>query len=172
METAPWLLGKLLVFGSCVGRISEVEAYHQDDPASHSFRGPTPSNQTMFGPSGHLYVYISYGIHHCANVVTGGAGTGTGVLMRAVWPVRGIETMVSRRGRSRGLTDGPGKLCQAFGITRIHDGANLCADSTDVGPRLYDDGFPPPVQPIRSRRIGISKGVDKLWRWQLPPKDR
>ncbi len=167
-DVAPTLIGKLLVSGSCVGRIVEVEAYTADDPASHSFRGMTSRNSTMFGPPGHLYVYFTYGMHHCANVVTGDVGDGQAVLLRAVEPLEGIDEMVARRGRSRNVADGPGKLCQAFGIDMSDNGADLCAPrrSGVVRPLgLFDDGTPPPVSPTVSSRVGISVGVDTPWRW-------
>src|SRR4051812_45110066 len=113
---APFLLNKLLVAGPCSGRIVEVEAYMSTDPASHTFRGRTNRNAVMFGPAGHMYVYFTYGMHHCANVVTGPVGNGQGVLVRAVEPVDGIDVMIERRGRRSHVADGPGKLCQAFGI--------------------------------------------------------
>lgn len=161
---APELLHKVLVVGACAGRIVEVEAYRDDDPASHTFRGRTPRNATMFGPAGHLYVYFTYGMHHCANVVTGTAGVGQGVLLRAVVPRRGIDEMRRRRpGRAdRILADGPGKLCQAFGLDRGDDGTDLCAAT---GAAIVDDGIPPPVTPVTSARIGIRVGTDLPWRW-------
>lgn len=162
---APQLLNKLLAVGDCVGRIVEVEAYRQDDPASHSFRGPTARNAVMFGPPGHLYVYFTYGLHHCANVVTGPEGVGSAVLLRAVEPVAGVDAMRARRqGRAR-LADGPAKLCQAFAIGPEHDGVDLCRDPV-VG--LFDDGTPPPARPLVGPRVGISKAVDVPWRWRTP----
>lgn len=164
VEAAPGLLGCLLI--SRVGgettaiRISEVEAYRQDDPASHSHRGITPRNRTMFGPAGRLYVYRSYGIHWCANVVTGPEGFGSAVLLRAGDPVEGVDVMIRRRGRSDHLTDGPGKLCQAMGIEGHHDGVDLLGD----GPLILTPGEPPKT--IRSTpRIGISKATDVPWRF-------
>jgi DNA-3-methyladenine glycosylase len=159
---APDLLGKVLVAGECAGRIVEVEAYRADDPASHTFRGRTPRNAVMFGPAGHLYVYFTYGLHHCANVVTGDDGDGQAVLLRAVVPLRGIDVMAKRRGGRSPLADGPGKLCQAFGIDRRHDGTDLCAGDAVT---IVDDGADPPVDVAVTPRIGIRRAVDVPWRW-------
>jgi DNA-3-methyladenine glycosylase len=166
---APFLLNKLLVHGDCVGRIVEVEAYRQDDPASHSFRGPTPRNRAMFGPAGHLYVYFTYGMHWCANVVTGADGVGSAVLLRAVVPVAGIELMRERRGGRAALADGPAKLCQAFAIGPEHDGVDLC---TPDGVWLLDDGVAPPRRPLVGPRVGITRAVDVPWRWRVSPPTR
>jgi DNA-3-methyladenine glycosylase len=163
---APQLLNRVLVVGGCAGRIVEVEAYRSHDPASHTFHGRTNRNSVMFGPPGHLYVYFTYGMHHCANVVTGAVGDGQGVLMRAVEPLSGVEEMIARRGRSTHLADGPGKLCQAFGLDLSSNGLDLCSGGT-VG--LFDDGTPPPDVPLVSPRIGLRVGVDTLWRWRVPP---
>ena len=165
---APELLDKLLVAGPCVGRIVEVEAYMADDPASHAYRGQTRRNATMFGKPGRLYVYFTYGIHHCANVVTGSAGDGQAVLLRAVTPVAGIEEMRARRpGRpDRSHADGPGKLCQAFGLDLRDDGRDLCDRASPVW--ISDDGVPPPDTPRVGRRVGISVGVETPWRWRVP----
>ena len=162
---APALLNKVLVHGECVGRIVEVEAYREDDPASHTFRGQTSRNAVMFGPAGHLYVYFTYGMHYCANVVTGPDGIGTAVLLRAVEPLEGIDLMRRRRGGRRALADGPAKLCQAFAIGPEHNGADVCRRS---GVGLYDDGTPPPPEPLVGPRIGITKAVDVPWRWRVP----
>jgi DNA-3-methyladenine glycosylase len=162
---APLLLNKLLVHGECIGRIVEVEAYREDDPASHSHRGRTPRTEVMFGPPGHLYVYFTYGMHFCANVVTGADGEGAAVLLRAVEPLDGIEIMRERRGGRPQLADGPAKLCQAFAIGPEHNGADVCCGPT-VG--LHDDGVPPPDDPLVGPRIGISKAVDVPWRWRVP----
>ena len=169
-DVAPQLLGKLLVHGSCVGRITEVEAYREDDPASHTFNGPTNRNAVMFGPPGHLYVYFTYGMHYCCNVVTGPEGTGAAVLLRAVEPIAGIEVMRERRRGRRQIADGPAKLCQAFAIGADHDGVDLVdGDRATVG--LYDDGHAPPTDPIVGPRVGISKAVDVPWRWRSPRPD-
>lgn len=161
---APRLLNKLLVHGPCVGRIVEVEAYRQDDPASHTFGGCTKRNAVMFGRAGHLYVYFTYGMHHCANVVTGAEGVGTAVLLRAVEPVGGIDLMRERRsGRDR-LADGPAKLCEAFAIDLEHNGVDVCRGR---GVGLFDDGMAPPDEPIVGPRVGITKAIDVPWRWRV-----
>ncbi len=151
-DVAPELLHKLLRVGGPRGtvdaRICEVEAYTQDDPASHSARGPTPRNAAMFGPSGRLYVYFVYGMHHCVNVVTGRDGDGQAVLIRAV-VVDGVPT---RR------TDGPGKLTKVLGIDRSADGRDAV---------VLDDGAPVPmVEP--GPRVGITRAVDWPRRWRAP----
>lgn len=169
-EVAPWLLNKLLVSEvegeRVVGRITEVEAYDEDDPASHTFGGPTARNAAMFGPPGHLYVYLSYGIHHCANVVVGPDGRGEAVLLRAVEVVEGLEHVRRRRGdvAHRSLTDGPGKLCRALAIDLSHYGADLCVGASPVW--LADDAVPPPEVPAVGPRVGITKGVDTPWRFR------
>lgn len=165
-EVAPSLLNKLVVHGECIGRIVEVEAYREDDPASHTYRGRTPRNAVMFGPAGQLYVYFTYGMHFCANVVTGPSGTGAAVLLRAVEPVAGIEVMRERRHGSTALADGPAKLCQAFGIDGTFNGADLLRGDGGVG--LFDDGTPPPLDPLVGPRVGISKAVEVPWRWRRP----
>jgi len=144
------------------GRILETEAYTADDPASHSFRGRTARNAVMFGPAGRLYVYLSYGIHRCANVVTGSEGDGQAVLIRAIDPLDGAEEMLRRRGRTP-LADGPGKLCQALGIGLDDNGADLSGSSRI---RIGDDGAPPPPDPMTGPRIGITKAVDTAWRFR------
>ena len=161
---APELLNKVLVVGECAGRIVEVEAYRSDDPASHTFRGRTARNATMWGPGGHLYVYFTYGMHFCANVVTSTEGDGQAVLLRATVPLRGLDTMRHRRGGrpDRSLADGPAKLCQAFGLDRAHDGADL-VNGSHIG--ITDDGTPPPARPVVTPRIGIRVATDVPWRW-------
>src|SRR5215217_1831441 len=163
LEVAPELLNKVLVSGPCAGRIVEVEAYRSDEPAAHSFRGPTPRTQVMFGPAGRLYVYFSYGMHHCANVVTGADGDGQAVLLRALVPLRGIDVMTERRrGRAAHLADGPGKLCQALALDVSHTGTDLCAGGSI---RIVDDGTPPPAVIATTPRIGITKAVELPWRF-------
>ncbi len=168
-EVAAGLLGKLLVVdgvaGVVSGRIIETEAYTGDDPASHSYRGRTPRNAVMFGPAGHLYVYRSYGIHWCANVVTGVDGDGQAVLIRAIQAVDGTEVMRRRRGRLP-LADGPGKLCQALAIDGAHDGLDLTDRRAAV--TIVDDGTPSPAAPLTGPRIGVSKAVDTPWRFRMP----
>ncbi len=131
-EVAPDLLGRFLVRRSENGarlaaRIVETEAYEPNDPASHAFRGRTTRNAVMFGEPGRLYVYFAYGMHFCMNAVTGRAGEGTAVLLRAAEPIEGLDEMERRRGRPRrrDLCSGPAKLCQAFGVDRSFDGADL-----------------------------------------------
>jgi DNA-3-methyladenine glycosylase len=164
-EVAPELLNKVFAVGEVWGRIVEVEAYRSDDPASHSFRGPRQRNRSMFGEAGHLYVYLSYGIHHCANVVCGHVGDGQGVLLRSVVPIAGIELMRRRRGAVRDvdLTNGPGKIGSAFGLDLGYDGVDAVAGERDV--RFIDDAVSPPSDPVVTTRIGITVGVDRQWRW-------
>ena len=150
------------------GRITEVEAYREDDPASHTHGGRTLRNAAMFGPPGHLYVYLSYGIHHCANVVAAPEGSGQALLVRAVEPIEGHELMRSRRSgrRDRELTNGPGKVCQALGITLVEYGTDLCDPEAKV--HIVDDGTPPPSDPVVGPRIGITRAVDRPWRFRVP----
>ena len=139
-----------------------------DDPASHTFSGQTVRNAVMFGPGGHLYVYLSYGIHQCANVVTGEQGSGQAVLIRALEPIDGIALMRRRRpGRPDSeLANGPGKLCQALGIVADHNGADL----VDGPVTLADDGTAPPQSPLVGPRIGITKGAETPWRFRVPAR--
>jgi len=166
VAVAPELLNKVMVAGPCRGRIVEVEAYAGPlDPASHAYRGPTARNATMFGPPGHLYVYFTYGMHFCANAVTGEQGEGQAVLLRALAPLAGIDLMQARRPAARrpsDLANGPAKLCQALGIVRDHDGTDL-VDGGAV--QLVDDGVAPPDAPGVSERIGITRATDRRWRW-------
>jgi DNA-3-methyladenine glycosylase len=169
VEVAPTLLNALLSVDGRVGRIIEVEAYTgSEDPASHAHRGPTARNATMFGRPGHLYVYRSYGMHWCANVVTGPAGEAQAVLVRALEPVDGLEAIRAARGNRPDvqLCDGPGKLCQALGITGDDDGADLCAPAGRV--RLLRDSTAPPPRPTSTVRVGISRAVERPWRFLVP----
>jgi DNA-3-methyladenine glycosylase len=165
LVVAPELLHKVFVAGPCAGRIVEVEAYRADDAASHSFRGPTARNAVMFGPAGRLYVYFTYGMHYCANVVTGDDGNGQAVLLRAVVPLAGLDLMRQRRQGRRALADGPGKLCQAFGLDLADSGTDLCAG----GPvTICDDGTAPPDKPVTTSRVGIRRAVELPWRFVAP----
>jgi DNA-3-methyladenine glycosylase len=173
VTVARQLLGKVLVRQAgrttLSGLIVEVEAYNgTGDPASHSFRGKTARNEVMFREGGVLYVYFTYGMHFCANVVTGEEGEGCAVLVRAVEPLEGIAAMARRRGKPssslRDLCSGPAKLCQAFGIGRKQNGADLTGDEI----RIEDRGaIISPQQIVATPRIGISQGKEKLWRFVL-----
>lgn len=166
---APELLHKVLVSGPCRGLIVEVEAYcGAADPASHAFRGPTRRNATMFGPPGHLYVYFTYGMHWCANAVCGSEDEGVAVLLRALRPVDGLAQMWPRRPaakRERDLCSGPARLCQALGLDGGHDGVDLVTGEDGVS--IVDDGFLPPVEVVRTTRVGISAAAEELWRWYV-----
>lgn len=143
-------------------RIGEVEAYKgPDDPASHAYRGRTFRNDSMFQKPGTLYVYRSYGIHHCANTAAGPPDVGWGILIRGGQVVEGEGTVRRRRGRIGQLTDGPGKLCQALGIEMVHNGLDLLDPSSEI--RL-EPGRQPPVV-IATPRIGISKAQERPWRF-------
>ncbi len=142
--------------------ILETEAYAgSDDPASHAYRGVTKRNEVMFGPPGHLYVYRSYGIHWCMNVVTGEEGRAHAVLLRGGEVTNGRDVVVARRGREANLADGPGKLCQALGVTGDHDGTDLRLPPVRLipGPGIGER------QIRHTPRIGISKATDRLWRF-------
>ncbi|MGQ0744081.1 MAG: DNA-3-methyladenine glycosylase [Acidimicrobiales bacterium] len=166
---APALLNKLLVSGDQVGRIVEVEAYGGfDDQASHGWRGPRRANLAMFGPPGHLYVYLCYGIHHCVNVVCQPAGEAAAVLIRGLTPLSGLDGMRARRpgvARERDLCSGPGRLAVAMGLNRSHDGLDLTASDRVW---LADDGLDPPAVVPRTARIGVSTATDRLWRFHVP----
>jgi DNA-3-methyladenine glycosylase len=147
-------------------RIVECEAYRQDDPASHSFKGRTPTRETMFGPPGHLYVYTSYGMHFCMNVVTGRNGEGSAVLLRAAEPLEGSERMAELRGLSdaRLLLAGPGRLCQGLGITRKHDGADVVAGD-DL---LLERGRPvADGDVVVGPRVGLTVAREHPWRFTV-----
>jgi DNA-3-methyladenine glycosylase len=162
------LLNKVLVHADCAARVVEVEAYCGGiDRGSHAFRGKTLRNATMFGPAGGLYVYFTYGMHWCANAVCGDVDEGVAVLLRAAEPLRGLDTMRARRGpvaaRDRDLCSGPAKLCQALGLDRAFDGADLVTG--DRGVVIVDDGVAPPRRPGNSVRIGLRAGAEHQWRW-------
>ena len=167
---APELLGKVLVRGDASARIVEVEAYcGGEDPGSHAYRGMTKRNATMFGPAGGLYVYFTYGMHWCANAVCGNDGEGVAVLLRAAEPLTGLEEMRARRPAARtdrDLCRGPARLCQAFGLERAFDGADL--PTADRGVTIVDDGTTPPDLPAVGTRIGLTAGADLPWRWCVP----
>jgi DNA-3-methyladenine glycosylase len=160
------LLGRRLPEGLVAGRIVECEAYEEGDPASHSFRGLTERTAVMFGPAGHLYVYFTYGMHFCMNVVTGRDGEGSAVLLRAVEPVQGIDVMRDRRGVSevRRLCAGPGRLTQAYGVTRAENGLDLVSG----GDLVVGVGDPIGEAALRTGpRVGISVAVEKPWRFYV-----
>ena len=160
-ELAPELLGVTLLVDGVGGRIVEVEAYDHEDPAAHGFRGRTERNASMFGPAGHAYVYRSYGIHWCLNVVCEPEGVANAVLIRALEPTHGIELMRARRGVAddRLLCAGPGRLCQALAVTRDHDG--LALDEPPFA--LVEREEEPEV--VTTTRIGITKAADRRWRY-------
>jgi DNA-3-methyladenine glycosylase len=163
LHVAQELLGKILVIGDCSGRINEVEAYiGQNDPACHAARGKTKRNEIMFGHAGYLYVYFTYGMYHCANIVTEKEGFPAAVLIRSIEPLNGIDEMAKRRGREDHLADGPGKLCIALNMTKdSHNGEDLCGKGASY---VADDDFKP--ENIKSsQRIGIKVGLDKMWRF-------
>jgi len=162
-DVALGLLGWTILRDGVGGRIVEVEAYAPDDPASHAFRGRTPRNGSMFAARGTLYVYRSYGIHWCVNVVCESEGTGAAVLLRALEPTAGLDEMRARRGDvvDRELCSGPGKLTQALGITAADDGVPLAN-----APFALES---PPLQPdvVTTPRVGITKAVDLPWRYLI-----
>ncbi len=176
LQVARDLLGKNIIrFRDnklLIGKIIEVEAYRINDPASHSFRGQTKRNEVMFGEGGHLYVYFTYGMHFCANVVTGEKGIGEAVLIRAIEPLAGIEVMMKNRYPSHkstdsisnhliNLTNGPAKFCDAFGIAQSENGLDLLDSEITIA-----DGERIPSRSIgRSARIGIRVGLEKKWRF-------
>jgi DNA-3-methyladenine glycosylase len=160
-EVAPDLIGVTLLVDGVGGRIVEVEAYDREDPASHGYRGRTARNEAMFGPPGHAYVYRSYGIHWCLNLVCGDEGVPEAALIRALEPTAGIDEQRRRRGVEElgALCSGPGKLCQALGITRNQDGLALDASPFRLEPR----GEVPKI--ATGRRIGITRATELSWRY-------
>jgi len=175
-EVAPQLLGHWLVRRdgeeTLGGIIVEVEAYLREDPACHAFRGETARTKSMWGPPGHCYVYLIYGFHYCVNAVCRPAGEAEGVLLRALQPLWGVETMRARRGGLAGkhLTSGPGKLCAALGIRRDMDGTDICSPDS---PLVVAEN-PARAETVRelgpvvqTTRVGISKAADWPMRWYL-----
>jgi DNA-3-methyladenine glycosylase len=160
---APDLIGAVVLFKGIGGRIVEVEAYHHTDPAAHSFNGRTERNAVMFGPPGYVYVYRSYGIHWCLNFVCEPEGSASAVLIRAIEPLQGLAAMRRRRGvvDDRLLCSGPGRLCQALGITMAQNGMAL-----DRPPfAIYAASEPADV--VVGPRIGLTKAVETPWRYGL-----
>ena len=162
-EVAPDLIGVTLLVDGVGGRIVEVEAYDQEDPASHGFRGPTPRTTAMFGPPGHAYVYRSYGIHWCLNLVCDRPGRAEAVLVRALEPTHRLDLMRARRSvqAERALCSGPGKLCQALGVTIAHDGLALDEPPFEL---LAREGTPPIAT---GPRVGITRAAELSWRYGL-----
>lgn len=168
LDVAPRLLGAVLRHstedGTVAVRLTEVEAYAgADDPGSHAFRGPTPRNAVMFGPSGRLYVYFTYGMHHCCNVVVGREGVAAAVLLRAGEVVEGLDVARARRPHlsDRDLARGPARLCAALGIERTHDGADL-----SVPPLTLQVSDPVPDDRVRrGPRVGLRAAADRPWRF-------
>jgi DNA-3-methyladenine glycosylase len=162
-DVAPELIGTSLLVDGVGGRIVEVEAYDHADPASHGYRGLTARNASMFGPPGHAYVYRSYGIHWCLNLVCGPEGVADAVLVRALEPTDGLELMQERRRTDdpRLLCAGPGRLCEALAVTRDHDGLALDRPPFELRARVED------VQVASAPRIGITQAADRPWRYVL-----
>jgi DNA-3-methyladenine glycosylase len=160
-EVAPDLLGTTLLVDGVGGIVVEVEAYDHEDPASHGYRGRTARNEAMFGPPGHAYVYRSYGIHWCLNLVCEDDGVPSAVLVRALEPTSGLEAMRARRGvdSPRLLCAGPGRLCQALGVTREHDGLELDAPPFEILPRANEPSI------VATTRIGITRAAELPWRY-------
>jgi DNA-3-methyladenine glycosylase len=163
LKVAPDLIGATLTVDGVGGMIVELEAYHHTDPAAHSYRGPTPRNAVMFGPAGFAYVYRSYGIHWCLNFVCEEEGSASAVLIRALEPTQGLAAMRRRRGGGdeRALCSGPGKLCEALGVTHKHNGLALDRAPFELRARAHK------VDVITGVRIGITKAADLPWRYGL-----
>jgi len=162
-DIAPDLVGCTLLVAGLGGPIVEVEAYDHEDPAAHGYRGRTARNASMFGPPGHAYVYRSYGVHWCLNFVCEEDGSASAVLIRALAPTHGIAAMRRRRGLhdERSLCSGPGKLCEALGVTRKQNGLPLDEPPFELRRRART----PEV--VRGTRIGITKAVEREWRYGL-----
>jgi DNA-3-methyladenine glycosylase len=162
-EVAPELVGATLLVAGVGGTIVEVEAYDREDPAAHGYRGRTARNASMFGPPGHAYVYRSYGVHWCLNLVCEEEGSAAAVLVRALEPTDGLEAMLARRGLEdvRLLCSGPGRLCQALGVTRDHDGLALDRPPFALRERA---GVP---ELAAGPRVGITRAAERPWRYGL-----
>lgn len=162
-EVAPELIGATLMVAGAGGIIVEVEAYHHTDPAAHSYRGQTPRNAVMFGPPGFAYVYRSYGIHWCLNFVCEEEGSASAILIRAIEPTEGLAAMRRRRGLpdERALCSGPGKLCEALGVTIKHNGLPLDRPPFELRARASEPDI------VVGPRIGITKAVEHPWRYGL-----
>jgi DNA-3-methyladenine glycosylase len=162
-QVAPDLIGATLLVNGVGGIIVEVEAYHHTEPAAHSFNGPTPRNRVMFGPPGFVYVYRSYGIHWCLNFVCEPKGSASAVLIRALEPTAGVALMRRRRGlaEERLLCSGPGRLCEALGISSAQNGLALDQPPFAILARTE------PAAVIAGPRIGITKAVERPWRYGL-----
>ncbi len=162
-EVAPGLVGVTLLVDGVGGPIVEVEAYDPADPASHAYRGRTPRNAAMFGPPGHAYVYRSYGVHWCLNLVCEQEGSAAAVLIRALEPRHGIDRMRERRGMetARLLAAGPGRLCEALGVTGDHDGLPLDRPPFELRPRAENPEI------ATAPRIGLTRAADLPWRYVL-----
>jgi DNA-3-methyladenine glycosylase len=147
------------------GKIIETEAYHQSDAASHSYKGRTPRTDVMFGPAGRTYVYFTYGMHYCMNVVTGPEGEGSAVLIRALEPIEGSELMVQNRGGvfGKNLANGPAKLCQALGIDKSFNGHDLQSRPLHLEIRPAISAR----EVIQTTRIGISRDIERPWRFYI-----
>jgi DNA-3-methyladenine glycosylase len=160
-EVAPDLIGATLLVDGAGGRIVEIEAYDHEDPASHGYRGRTERNASMFGPPGHAYVYRSYGVHWCLNLVCEEEGVANAVLLRALEPTHGLDVMRARRGLAdeRLLCSGPGRLCQALGVSREHDGLPLDRAPFEL---LEREGA---VAVVTGPRIGITRAAELPWRY-------
>ncbi len=168
LDVAKELLGKVLVFesskGVIKGVINETEAYTEEDESCHAFGGrKTARNEVMFNRAGHLYVYFTYGMYHCCNIVTGLEGKGEAVLIRSVIPIEGKDIMIeNRKGNTKNVADGPAKLCLAYGFDKLHNGIDLLDEKSKI---YIEDSDYVPLDVKQTNRIGISKAVHLDWRF-------